>query len=331
MELKYLSKYRAPLMGLAALWIMLLHSTAWFSSFLFGCLKATGYCGVDSFLILSAIGLLFSWNKNGKDTRSFLKRRFIRIMPVYIFVALIRCFMEHTGKRYFVLLSTTLSFWILDDLSMWFIAGIVLLYLFSPQFLKTLDHSNWKKWYVLFFAAAFLLGALMKLTPQNVFFTRIPSFLLGFLIGKRIYEGQELTKREKGILLICFILGSLLMILCQKGTLSSCEYLDWAVRWYSSLLFNVPLMLGIAGILNWLSSKDVKLPEHICGFLGKISLEIYLWFEVLLRFFRGTKIEFLPFEYHGVVYSAIIAMLTILVAWLTHLLFQKILDRIPTA
>ncbi len=327
MEWKLLSKYRAPLMGLATLWIILLHSTAWFSSFPLGYLKATGYCGVDSFLILSSIGLLFSWNKNGKDTKSFLKRRFIRIMPAYVFIALIRCFMEHTGKRYFVLLSSTLSFWILDDLSMWFIAGIVLLYLFSPLFLKTFDSPNWRKWYVLYFILAFLLGVLMKPTPQNVFFTRIPSFLLGFLIGKRIYEKEELKTQEKILLLISFLIGSFLMILCQKGMLDNHGTIEWAVRWYSSLLFNVPLMLGMACLIDRFSKKQILWPENALGFIGRISLEVYLWFEVLLRFFRGTKLEFLPFEYHGVVYSTIIALLTILIAWLTHLLFQKVTER----
>ena len=90
-------------------------------------------------------------------------------------------------------------------------------------------------------------------------------------------------------------------------------------------------MLGVAFLFDLLSKKQICWPKKAAGFIGNISLEVYLWFEVLLRFFRGTKIEFLPFEYHGVVYSTIIALLTILIAWLTHLLFQKILEKVPVS
>ena len=81
-----ISKYRKELMGLATLWIVLLHGTAWFSSFLMGEIKASGYCGVDGFLFLSAVGLYFSWQNHPEDIRSFYCRRFIRIMPAYLII-----------------------------------------------------------------------------------------------------------------------------------------------------------------------------------------------------------------------------------------------------
>lgn len=323
MNWKLISKYRPHIMGLATLWILLLHSTAWFSSFPLGCLKATGYCGVDLFLFLSAVGLYFSWQNNKQDTVSFLKRRFLRLFPAYILIALIRCFLENTGKRYFVLLITTLSFWILDDLSVWFIAGIVILYLLTPLILKTMEKAG-KSVLVLYIGLAFLVGYLMKGTPQNLFFARIPSFLFGFLAAPLVYHGKEVTKKETIQLWIAFLLGAGIMIAAQKGLLAQYAVLDWAARYYSVLLFGLPLMFGDIWVLEKQNQKGEKYFSRFLDWIGSISLEMYLWFEVLLRKFRGTAIEFLPFEYHGVVYSLIIAVLTTICAWIVHNVVKRI-------
>ena len=142
-------------------------------------------------------------------------------MPVYWFVAVIRCFMEATGKRYFVLLATTLTFWILDDLSVWYVAAITVFYLLSPLFLKSLNSSHWKKDFGIYFVIALIAGIFMKPTPQNLFFTRIPSFLLGFLIARRCESKPETSGKEKIILCGMFLGGTILMILCQKGVFFS--------------------------------------------------------------------------------------------------------------
>ena len=63
------------------------------------------------------------------------------------------------------------------------------------------------------------------------------------------------------------------------------------------------------------------------AFIGGISLEMYLWFEVLLRYFRGSFLEHLPMEYHGVVYSGIILLMTIAVSYLTHVLIHKLTSK----
>jgi len=59
-----LSRFRSELMGLAILWVMLFHAY----EFHFNCLpldawKATGFAGVDVFILLSAMGLYVSLGK----------------------------------------------------------------------------------------------------------------------------------------------------------------------------------------------------------------------------------------------------------------------------
>lgn len=320
-------------MGLATLWILLLHSTAWFSSFLPGYIKATGYCGVDLFLILSAVGIWFSFQNHDSDAVSFLKRRALRILPAYWLIVLLRCIMEQTGIQYFVLLAGTLSFWILDDLSMWFIAGILWLYFLAPFLAETMHQKHWKCWYLGFFLAAFVIGVMGRNIPQNLLFARIPAFLLGFPVGRLVYDKHTCSTKEKLILLFCFAAGSALLLMKHRGVFDARPFFAWAVSYYSVLLFGVPLMLGAAWLFEKLSSAKGNVITQGLSFIGNISLEMYLWFEVLLRFFKGTFLEKLPIEYHGVVYSLLIAALTVLCAWLTHLAVAKTMkvlaERIP--
>ncbi len=310
-----LSGYRGELMGAATLWIVLLHSTIWFSLFPFAYVKMTGYCGVDCFLLLSAVGLYFSWHNSDRNVPGFYRRRLLRIYPSYLIVVILRFFLENTGKRYVVLAAATLSFWILDDLSAWFVAAIMVLYLMSPLILRIMDSKYRKPGMCVLWAAALLAGWLMRRTPQNLFFVRIPSFLLGFSVGKRVYEKQTVTLRDKTVLAAAFLAGTVLMIICQRNLVQQYETLDWILRWYSVLLFEVPLLLIIsAGAAKTAES----LLNRILSFIGSISLEIYLLFEVFLRLFRETPLARLPFEYHGWVYSLIILCMTIAAGYAVH-------------
>ena len=64
-ELNLLSKYRTQLMGLAMLLILIFHSSIDLSHInIIRSLKDTGDVGVDIFLLLSGIGLYFSYTKN---------------------------------------------------------------------------------------------------------------------------------------------------------------------------------------------------------------------------------------------------------------------------
>ena len=155
----------------------------------------------------------------------------------------------------------------------------------------------------------------MRRTPQNLFFVRIPSFLLGFSAAKRVYEKEPVTVRDKAILAAAFLTGTVLMIICQRNLVQQYETLDWILRWYSVLLFEVPLLMMIAAF----AAKTAGSPlNRILSFIGSISLEIYLLFEVFLRLFRETPLARLPFEYHGWVYSLIILCITIAAAYAVH-------------
>ena len=85
-DLSELSKYRAPIMGLAIVLILFHHSrflgVEISNSTLVG-LRDVGACGVDIFLILSSFGLTYSLNKCSRID-SFYKKRALRILPSFL-------------------------------------------------------------------------------------------------------------------------------------------------------------------------------------------------------------------------------------------------------
>lgn len=83
MTVKKMIKYREIWMGIAMLWIMLFHSGFVFSNKIVKMAQAIGYGGVDVFLFASGIGNYFSYTKD-ECPLLFLKRRILRLAPVYI-------------------------------------------------------------------------------------------------------------------------------------------------------------------------------------------------------------------------------------------------------
>lgn len=137
-----LSSYRTSIMGVAALWIMLTHSglqcpdniilkALWYVFVSFG-----GGVGVNIFFILSGFGLYYSVAKYDDQQKvrwgGWYKKRFIRIIPSYLIIAVVFYLMKHDLTLYNLL---QLNFWLDGARDFWFIPGIVLCYvLFPPMY-----------------------------------------------------------------------------------------------------------------------------------------------------------------------------------------------------
>lgn len=84
-EWGWLSKYRGELFGIAAIMIILHHLTirnlgVLTNPYMF--IRVQGAMGVDIFLMLSGIGLYFSYTSC--SLKEFYFRRFKRIIPAYL-------------------------------------------------------------------------------------------------------------------------------------------------------------------------------------------------------------------------------------------------------
>ncbi len=139
-ELSDISRYRGELMGLAMLFVMLFHVWMPKSNPMYGLVRC-GNVGVDIFLLLSGVGLWFSWTGNPSPKRFFV-HRFQRVYPAWLVMAClfyIPNYISTPGGGYSPdvpnLIANILvgwSFWRIDDLTFWFVPSIMVLYVLAP-------------------------------------------------------------------------------------------------------------------------------------------------------------------------------------------------------
>ena len=133
MNLSLLSKYRTELMGFAIICVYLFHMSDLKDM---NIIFRYGYMGVDIFILLSGIGLVYSWEKNS-NIKNFYIKRFSRIFPAYFIVAVIylvykAIFETKEGIKGSIYLLTGLNFWKYGDRIFWYIPSIMALYIIFP-------------------------------------------------------------------------------------------------------------------------------------------------------------------------------------------------------
>lgn len=214
-NINLLSKYRPQLMGLAMLLILIFHTGIDVSNInIIRSLKDIGDVGVDIFLLLSGIGLYFSYTKNS-DKNYFYKKRVLRILPTFIPVAVVwysAFALVFRGKIEDILLGvTTLSFWIKGNMTWWFISAILVLYIFTPFYIDFFEKSPRK---ITIFTVLVLttLGLLIRFTSLDnildyllVFICRIPIFIIGIYIGYVIFNNKGLLLNDTIIYVLSII------------------------------------------------------------------------------------------------------------------------------
>lgn len=130
-----LSEYRTPLMGVAALWIMVFH--VWHPILgnygdlgeIEAFLKRIGFCGVDIFFMVSGLGLVHAVEKYNLFT--FYKRRFLHVYPPFFMAAFGIGFFRGWSIQEILRKVFFISFFAENIYSyLWYIPGILLFYLF---------------------------------------------------------------------------------------------------------------------------------------------------------------------------------------------------------
>ena len=137
-----LSRCRGVLFGISTCWLMLFHSTnidftkaEWMPHALATALmiiKNSGNIGVDVFLILSGIGLYYSYSKDN-DLWSFYKRRAARILtPVLICSTLWFGISNVKGLFTYLVFVNLGGVFVYGESYFWYFSLIILLYLVFP-------------------------------------------------------------------------------------------------------------------------------------------------------------------------------------------------------
>lgn len=309
-DLNVLSTQRSGLFGLSILWIMLFHSTLTLPGNPLQLVKTMGYTGVDIFLLLSGMGLYYSMERDSSPLR-FWRKRALRVLLPYLIAAgvyeLSRCLLGHQGWGDALQNLTFISLLRKGNLSNWFVAFILLCYLVYPLLYRAVKSRRRWLWALLLLSGSLLLARLVFLFAPVLFFRiyglllRVPVFLVGCFLAPLVKEGRPL--RTLPTLLVC-ILGA------------GFSLAVWAVTepWYLRLLPLLPLSLflslGAGVLLSWLPKGNWL--QRLLGFLGGMTLELYLVHERLLDFLG--RVVF-PNHLGTVELNGLAVLLAVALAW----------------
>lgn len=287
-DFNLLIRYRKFLMGFASLWILVNHEwnpifTVWPFHRIEDLIKTIGFCGVDIFFFLSAVGLYYSIQKN--SLFQFYYHRIRRLIVPFLLTAILYSVTRGDWTvELFLRNISGINFFTVNIYSyLWFVPAIVIFYLFFPLYYAFFDRSRNKFIFTLCVLALWLLGtlALRNTMREDLFgFTnRIPVFCTGCLAG--YLSRNKKHKFEVGgwiLLVLMLVLGLYFSFLtnyrdfplivpvpncCVPNflmTVSLCFLLPKFVEWSETIL-------GVRHLVKW----GVRSLE----FFGIFSYELY--------------------------------------------------------
>lgn len=328
-----LSEYRSELYGFSILWIMIFHAYLTEVSYFRGRKYLEdlndyihlGACGVEIFLILSAMGLYFSFQKN-KDLYQYLKRRVVRIfLPVFFMILPFQIYWCAIGKanaETVLPAALGLLFWFTGNQQIWFISLMVVLYLLYPYIYAFVFSKPEKKLSAPFrtlILIALTVGLLYTFdkTAHDTFMTyeialtRIPSFLIGVIVGKYVYEKKKFP-------VWCWLIVVPLLVFGNYMALNH----KYSARLYSRLArleISVPLMFIMAAVFMF----TPKFIRAFLSFFGNISLELYISHLIVYRLYKFTDF-FIKYEPGSTKKWLLVLLVSIVPAYLCHLLEKAV-------
>ena len=279
-DISIVLKCKQELMGVAIIWIFLFHSQFAQGVPIIGDVIEFGSHGVDVFFFLSAVGISCSLQKND-NPKLFFARRLQRIFPtLYFFLLCVHLLGIKTGWSHPTNLLqgicwyTTLGWWFNGMFSAqynyfyeWYIPTLLVFYLVTPFLFKRSTITL-----ILVTICGMLISLFLSynhiLDNLRWSIQRVPIFVSGLLFYKIINGGF----RDKSIviLLIGFLVGIILLAFAKIVSKDNNVFLLSIYR--CSLVFSMPMFL-------WLISRAIvhfRLLKKVFGFLGGISLQIYL-------------------------------------------------------
>ncbi len=311
-------------MGLAMLAIMLYHQPYVQADLLLP-VSVCGLYGVDVFFFLSGMGIACSLRKN--DIRTFYGNRFWRLVPTWFLAyiltyAVILCY-ERPLPLWHV------AWW---GIHWWFLRTLVIYYVVSPWCMKCLSRLG--GWGVLgavaiVFACLLMLAVLGSdrmpcLLSHSLGMTleHFPSYLLGLyvIVGRKSTVGTIFRLGFWAVLLLSGVIVVRMWLMCGW---------EWPFKPSRGLVLCVePLLCPLVGIavpaVCYLMARLGKGMQawrvSACvGCFGVVSLELYLWHEVVYMYVSRSVSPAL-----GELCRLVLAViLSLLVAWGTRWLSAR--------
>ncbi|MBQ6299249.1 MAG: acyltransferase [Bacteroidales bacterium] len=257
------STYRSALMGVAIVFIMATHSIGRFALY--------GNIGVEWFLIVSAIGQFYSLSKD-QHLGHYYKRRFTRILPTYLIVAIpFFILRSYPSFQDFIIRITGLNLFFWGERIFWFVTLIVICYLLAPFYFKLIQ--RFKGSFILpFLLVAITFPLSYHLPKTEILVTRLPIFFLAMNLGKLVYEKK--TIEDKTACIACYILSFLAFL-----AVVLINYSGTRVQIHRFVYFfcGIPSLFFILTLVQLFSFS-----KGILSFIGNVSYEIYLLHESII-------------------------------------------------
>ena len=325
---KNLSTYRNVLMGLQIILIIFFHFTedckiydVRFSGLIYWFYKYIRSSGVDMFLLLSGIGLYFSW-KTTPDSSIFYKKRYSRILIPYFIVAIptwlwIDIFYLGKGWNEFIGDLLFISFFFEQTRLFWYILLIGICYWIFPYIFNVIetaaDDISEKMRVLIFCTLSTVILVMLQqyhhdlYTNISIAISRIPPFIFGVLLGKIVYEKRSVSRKNIWIMLALAIVLAWPMQVAGKTILGV----------YSNAFLNYAFSLLFVLVLQYLSEKKCiwrirfhNIITSVLGWLGKYTLELYLIHVALRRIMKSIGYPTYRLSYEGVlvIFSVILSV-----------------------
>ena len=278
-----ISKSRGILMGIATLSVALFHSYYYhfenitsneaLIDFLYF-LRKTGNIGVDIFLFLSGIGLYFSFSKNS-NVKDFWKKRLLRILPAVLIVAVTYSIYKRVSLNVFFNKVFLIEFFINGERDFWYFSLAIILYILYPLLHKIIDKKGINGLIVLIFISIETTLLLVNINFAlykriEIALTRIPIFLIGIYMGKKVKNKEEIPEYTMLIFLALFIIISLLKL--------KYPFKLYIVVRYLYCIYGISIVFLVSYIHSKINFKNIN---KFLIFIGTYSMEVYLIYENL--------------------------------------------------
>lgn len=324
-----LTKWRACIMGMAGIAILFFHN--WFNAFssvpFWGrveyLLRNFGVCGVDVFFFLSAFGLTFAFRKS-KSILSFYLRRIKRLLPSFIIATAVASLVLGWDAETRLCSFLPIKFFTVGyNQWLWFVWGILILYILFPFYYKGLEYSRRPR---VFTATAILIWFLYTVTvgerlasdELSGFTNRIPVFLTGAYFGYMHFHGGIKCTRAAYIpMALSLIAGLFMYSQCILHNFSTDGLIPDFKITLPAYMIAISSSLLIAAFFGRIDRAikgrtAVKIVTAFFTFFGKLSLELYCVQEFIgekLRSVLDALIPTLPLNIITIVSSVAAAVI----------------------
>lgn len=249
------------------------------------------------------------------DLKKYFLRRYLRIYPAWLIIACLYYIPRYADGRLSLtdtLLSITVNwgFWEHDELTFWFIPAIMMLYTVAPAYMELIRRRPVWRWLPV---AAMLLCMLVRywmplyhaVGHLEIFFSRIPIFLLGVNAGLWVKERRTFEPSVLWLLLLLFAMSALVCINFEDG-------LRGRFPLFLERMAYIPLTVSMLLLLcRPLSAAPAWLCQSLT-FFGSISLEVYLiHYQFILVNIRQWQLGYW-------LTAAVLIALSAVAAWLLH-------------